>query len=636
MKQTKNIQFSLAVLALLAVGLGSCQKTPDSAASSVASSEAPVSSVAPASSSAAVYDTSLKLKASATEIELGYTTTVKAIVTTDGDDKTANFTVDDPTILEMPEAVNGVGSVKVTGKKIGTATITAAAVSNPSVTKTVKITVIALKPTLREAIAGIGALKNYTFTGAAMSGSAEVPSTITKVTENAIVTVDSAGGNLIDNGASTNALPRYGEAISNSTDGRAVYLDKATAGYVTTDAELVKSSKGFLTKDDFLGMGTDTMTPNDVGFFYSIAAINPNWVTDVKAEDNTYAIVGDATNEDSAFVESMLWQLIDFASYKKEVASLTEALFSTIAGAIDTSIVVNGVNDITVTLTDADANIYTGKISDVGTTNFDDNADLKAAIAAVTGKAPTLTSDLQKGREALMTNNYVQANIVYPDHKTSYTFYSYFTENYVFYYYDDTFVANYNNVTTVGKLDKSSGGFVKKADGIYAFSVTNPKYDEAGTTITTAATATLGAKVDGTDASTSLPTQVGYLGATKTITTDLIYSFTDTTATIFSGNSTKFHSTSSVPVFNEIGNYYAPEDYKDNKYFHFEKVQTGIAVGLNTDNSVSTVTFTIGSYPFINDDGTSGENWGVNNFSVSDFGKGGENVAKDAIAALLA
>ncbi len=616
---SKAIKIGLVSLSLLGFNLASCGTTATSSSTSTATSYA---------------GATISLKTASKTIEVGNDATIRATVSTTDNNKTCNFTVDDATVVSLPDVSTGLASIKVHALKAGTAIVTATSVANPNVTKTIEFTVIAAKPSLKEALTNIGRLTNYTITGGNVTdGAVSDPTTITKITEKAITTVDYDGKAFWTDGVSkTNN--RYGEAISTDTAGRAVYLDKSNGSYVTTDATLVKSSKGFLTQSDFLGMGTDTSTPNDVGLFFGLNAVNPNWVTDEKSSDNTYEITGTTEDQNSAFVESMLWQLSDLNSYEKALSSMSEALFTSIADLVVTTVTVTGANSISVSITDAKENIYGFEVGAIGETVQDD--DVNTAVASIKGAAPALAADLQKGVTAVKTNNYIQNCVTYPDHKTEVTYHSYYTPKYVFNYYDDAFVAKYNNCTT-NYWSKASGGYYKGTDGIYSFTINNPKYDTDGN-VTTAASIATKTKVDGTTASYDLIKTATYLSSLDCISGDSVYSFSDTAAAIWSGYSTKYHATSSVSVFWEIANYYAPEDYvdTDTAKFHMEKAQTGIGVTFKEDGSIDAVDFTVGSYPFINDDGTDGTSWGVNRFSVSDFGKASDNVADSLLTSLLA
>ncbi|MFA6624853.1 MAG: hypothetical protein WCS80_03720 [Bacilli bacterium] len=622
--KNNRIKLSILSLALVLGGVTSCGKTETS------------SSVDAGFSSSSVTDNGtmvqIVLSTANKEIEIGNEFTVKAKIGTTADNKTADFTVDDPTILKLPENSKGQGSIRVTALKIGTAVIKATAVANPFYTDTITINVIALKPTLREAFAGLGKLKNYTVFGHDFENDDIADAlTITKITEKALTQTDKDGSAFFtnENGA-VKKFRRIGEAISNDDGGKAVYLDKNESGnFVTEDAVLVKSSKGFLTSDNFLGFSEGAYTPNDSGYFFGFAGINPTWATNTKNADNTYEITGTTLDQDSSFIECMLWQLVDCKSYLSSITA-NNGIFSTVASNINTTVIVNGVNDITIQLTDNNENVYIGEITDVGTTAFSD--DVNTAITSIVGAAPALTADMQAGRTAILANNYIQTNLNYPDHTTQLTYYSYVTEKYVFNYLDNEFVTKYNSLTTVGPLTKSSGGYYKGTDGIYKFEVTNP-------TSTSEASLKSYTKVEGTDASSSLTKVASYMSELKSISTDMIYSFSDETASNWDGDSNAYHSTSSVDVFWEFANYYAIEDYSDtdNYKFHFEKAQSGIAVKMNSDNTkAEEINFSVASYPFINDDGTDGTSWGVNRFSIGSFGNGKSTLAETLLSGKLA
>ena len=134
------------------------------------------------------------LKTASKTIEVGNDATIRATVSTTDNNKTCNFTVDDATIVSLPDVSTGLASIKVHALKAGTAIVTATSVANPNVTKTIEFTVIAAKPSLKEALTNIGNLTNYTITGGNVTdGAVSDPTTITKITEKAITTVDYDG-----------------------------------------------------------------------------------------------------------------------------------------------------------------------------------------------------------------------------------------------------------------------------------------------------------------------------------------------------------------------------------------------------------------------------------------------------------
>ncbi len=555
----------------------------------------------------------LQLKASETELEIGKTLDVKAVVS----QGKCTFVCSDPSVASMTVAETGIKAT-LTGVKEGNVTITATSVVNPNVKASVSITVIKEKPALRTVLENIQALDSYTLdisSNNPTNGESEDTAKAI-VLKDTILYTDPYGTALI-NDENGNAL--YGKSVLK--DGKVVYIQEQQNVLNTTSAPLVQANAGLLTKDNFKGAKDKANQAFEVGEFYSFDAINPSWVTDEKSEDNTYVISGEATDADGkatniqgAYLEALLWKLADLDSYTAAVDSLGEDYYYSLADQIDTTITVVNSNSISVDV-EYGNDIFTITMSDVNNTSLDDSlVDIDSGFASsATAAAPKIAENLEKGIAAIKTNNYVQVNSMFPDHKTELKFNTYYTPNYVFYDCNAAFKEEYNTHLSADttKWDKDPYGYVKKSDGIYKF-----VYNETANTISFNET-----KEANTDASTSIVEFEKYFSTISTFNSDLKYAFGQTQEKIWSNHTTQYYMTTSRSIFNDFINYYAPEDIAD----VIENVKAGLGVTL-ADGKVTNVYGTLGYTPFDSTDSTiSQHTYGVDYFELNSFGSATTN-----------
>ena len=84
------------------------------------------------------------------EVERSASITIRATVTIPGgSNMTVNYSVDNESIVTLPDNVNGVSSIKITGRKIGSCVITATSVEDPTLTASVTVKVVQFKSALR-------------------------------------------------------------------------------------------------------------------------------------------------------------------------------------------------------------------------------------------------------------------------------------------------------------------------------------------------------------------------------------------------------------------------------------------------------------------------------------------------------
>ncbi len=555
----------------------------------------------------------LQLKASETELEIGKTLDVKAVVS----QGKCTFVCSDPSVASMTVAETGIKAT-LTGVKEGNVTITATSVVNPNVKATISITVIKEKPALRTVLENIQALDSYTLdisSNNPTNGESEDTAKAI-VLKDTILYTDPYGTALI-NDENGNAL--YGKSVLK--DGKVVYIQEQQNVLNTTSAPLVQANAGLLTKDNFKGAKDKANQAFEVGEFYSFDAINPSWVTDEKSEDNTYVISGEATDADGkatniqgAYLEALLWKLADLDSYTAAVDSLGEDYYYSLADQIDTTITVVNSNSISVDV-EYGNDIFTITMSDVNNTSLDDSlVDIDSGFASsATAAAPKIAANLEKGIAAIKTNNYVQVNSMFPDHKTELKFNTYYTPNYVFYDCNAAFKEEYNTHLSADttKWDKDPYGYVKKSDGIYKF-----VYNETANTVSVNET-----KEANTDASTSIVEFEKYFSTISTFNSDLKYAFGQTQEKIWSNHTTQYYMTTSRSIFNDFINYYAPEDIAD----VIENVKAGLGVTL-ADGKVTNVYGTLGYTPFDSTDSTiSQHTYGVDYFELNSFGSATTN-----------
>lgn len=603
---------ALAGLAAILAGCGN-SKTETTAPAPVNTDTTPT----PVLTTSGYPEATLRLKTSSYEIEVGGKATVKAIVNGDVTNYGADFTVSDPTIFSIAPNEKGT-SVEVTGLKEGTAKLIATVKDNPTVTKQLTITVIAAKPTLRKAFENIANLKNYTLQAGndLGEGTSFTPKTFTKVVDGTVISYDSTGKAIAHESVDLmTTRDYYGVTVLPGSD-KAVYLAKES-GSVMTTAPLVRGVYGFVDKANLSGYSDKAIGVDDNPFVYGLRAINPQWLSDEKTEDNIYEIDGGkkddrglSTNPKAAVVETLLWRLVDPTSYDKEVSALNDNFCTEVAADVQTSIQVTGENTVEINIT-VGKNSYKAVMTDIGTTKLTGDANY-TQFASVVGATDLLADDLEDGIKALNTHNYVMNNFMYPDHKTEFHYSTYFTPNYVYYDCNAAFKAEYNQKVSdpADTWTKDPYGYAKKADGVYKFTYVDGSIHWETT------------KEANTDANTSIY-DLYYVEAQEFMKEPLVYAFADTAKTIWNAETVEYHMTRSAYVTEQLIDFYAPEDGVET----FDKAISGIGVVYDeTDKTkVTTMNFTAGFEPFIDETASSDHNYGVDRFVISDFGSAKTN-----------
>lgn len=602
---------ALTMLSLLAI-LAGCQGTsaPDST---------PEQKTSDASSEQSYPSVVLIAKTYAKEVEVGQSIDVIGIVSTDkGVDTTCEFSVSDTSKATIAKVEGSKSKAKLTGVAPGSVTVTVTSVANPNVSSTITVTVIATRPDLRTIIKNIHELDSYTLEIEKIDATGEETSLGDVFVMPDMIVYSNNGSAVL----SENNVDYYGEMVTD--DGKVVYITEKGSVFQKEEAPIIQCNAGLLSKDNFRGLKDKTIEPFQVGKFYSLDTINPEWVTDVKNDDNTYVIEGEAEDENhvpvninAAFLECQLWKMMDSEGYQKNT-NQGEYYFE-LADKVMTTIYAESSNQIRATVELGDI-MYQMTMTDIGSTESDlEMNDFKTEFEGVRAAAPLQNEKFKKGIAALADNNFVQNNVLYPDHQTAVTYNTYYTPDYVFMDSDTTFKEEYNRLVTEGddKWTEAPHGFVKKADGVYAF-----KYDETNNTIT------IGDKEDATDASTKLAVQQNYFSSLPFLSNDLQYSFDTVETGMWHDHSETYFPSDSREVYDELSNYYFISDEDDDPSI-IEGTKSGLGIELNADGSVSQINVTAGATPFDND--FSDHQYGVYRFSLTSFG----NATKNKVDTLL-
>jgi hypothetical protein len=512
-------------------------------------------------------------------------------------------------------------SLKLTGNKKGTVTVTATSVANPTITASVTVTVVDRVPELSKVWANIISYKNYTLKTERIVSDDEKETvgtkddtedfSVTRATEKAITQhIFRDGKETLPSflpKSSTAYIPIYGDKNSTDTttgytgvaidkNGYAVYVNEnINTGVMTPATTIIQNSfVGLVDSTNFAGRGTSATSPNEAGIFYGLQAINPNWFSAyTKASDNVYTIEGSDSDANSAFAESMLWGLLDPVGYIEYVSTLSSATYINIAAAITTTITATSNNTVEIEITRDNGVTVNNQtfqldvkatLTDISTTTIAING-----LDTLEASKPELASAMQLVVEAVGKDDYVFSRTESKQVGSSetdtvdLTRYYYYTPNYFFMYYDDTFVTNYNKyidyaisqgatdsdtglkITEADKMTSAEGiGFLKGTSGIYAFNytgaVTTTGTDGTSTTtpasiafekngqVTSTLTTDANGKVSGTSATTDFTDWVSALGVPAYLSTSSLF---DT-----SKNDIYMLSTTSAKIFDDMPNFY--------------------------------------------------------------------------------
>lgn len=441
----------------------------------------------------------IKTTKSTFDVERGESVTVRATIT-GAENALANFTlVNDDAEVEAAtiesSTTDGVTSVKIKGKKIGTATLTITSAANTNAWIKVKINVTKAISALSKVWAQVNNLSNYTIdvtrtaTDEEMNNNnwdedAQVPYAKIKVTDKFIshqtATVTDAdltkitySDTLVNSDTSSSATYASVAGIGIDSNGYAYYVKRdASNNIVTTNNTIAKSSAGLLDSTNFGGAGDEATSPNDIGSFYSLRAINSSWLTSTKVTGNVYDIPAEgetATTYDS-FVECTLWGLVDPIGYETYLSKASSLSFSDIAAQVETSITATSSNTVSFSVTYGDTT-YSATMSDVGSTVAEDA--IYSKVDTVTASFPTLNSDLALIQSTIAKNDYYEVDAYTVDSNGTKGYaYKFSYKNYYLVFNSPNLVNYYK--TTYSRTLTSGGYYQNPTTGdVYSFTFTN-------------------------------------------------------------------------------------------------------------------------------------------------------------------
>lgn len=418
------------------------------------------------------------------------------------DNRTVTFSCSDADAkyIKLPDNTSGLLSVTIKGLRIGTATLTATADGDDTISATVQIKVVPVKNSLRKVWKQINTLSNYTVKTYDVDVSEEEPVSVMKLTDNAVTITDGDGesivklGSYADDGETIIYYQGYGIALDENGYGYYLMKNEAGSEWVTPTVSL-KGGAGLLKKNNFSGAAEKATSYSDTNTsFFSLKAINSDWLTSTKDSSNTYEITGTKDDMDSTYVEVLLWTMMDPQAKEQFIEDAGgEALLVDIAAAVDTTITVVDNSTISVSIYDNVNNKnLVAYMSDVGTTTLDDEVQTYLNTGSVNVELPALASDLTLLKEAVLKNNYaIYENMTYGK------YYSYYTPT----FYWNGILQEHIDAYTSGTL--TSDGYAVTKAGIYKFQINwTAVTDEATNTTTYTPTLVWGSRYS---TSTDLP-----------------------------------------------------------------------------------------------------------------------------------
>jgi hypothetical protein len=480
----KNV---LPIILVAVLSLAGCNKqtsTAVSASTSPSASASESTSVAPVAPS-----TTLSVTGPA-KVYTGSPSKFNA-VSADGQTYGLTWTTADAAIA----TVNSKGTV--TGVAAGKTTVSVALTDFPEIKASIDVEIVATLPTLADAITYLNTVKNYTV---------KVDKGETTEYETFQYNADRAVLKTANGTDKRYAIGKDGIAFSYRVDDQGVFYPGAK----------MKDLSGYVTKDTFLGNSTDP-------YYVNIPAFG-NITTDVipAADDAEGAVYSNFDAPDTysgdryTMNKNIVAVMADIDRFDYLFSRPTITAFSaTGTDALDFTFTVEAKKR------GEDAITYTLTVGNVGTTVIADDG-VKEYVSKYAGGESYIPQQLNGiAAEAKLATSYEITDGTYYD--------TVFTDTYMYsYQMDDCFNEDYD--PTSYKYD--GYGYVKKADGIYAFTETTT-YDKTTTTITRA-TPVLGDKVEGTTADSTMADTLGYISTWKVW--DEMDLMTDTTKYMSSDN----------------------------------------------------------------------------------------------------
>ena len=475
----KKLALCLSLLSI--IGLAGCNGGSESGKGS--------DLVVPPTSDKVEEDVNKSIKFTQKEVEIERSSTKTVRVNTSAlttDDKTVIFSSEeDGTIIQLADQGNGDVAIKIKGLRIGKATLKAVSVANKNIIATVTINVVAQKSALRSVWNNVIKSTNYTLSSFNPDISEEDPSSVVKVTEKAVVATDKEGKPLLTiklpvSEEETEDVSLYGIAISDND--LAYYIIQKTDGTFFTPEISITSAVGLLRQSNFLGTGKNAESFQDVGSFYGLQAINPNWLTNIKNEDNTYEILGSEEDTNSAYAECLLWGLVDPKGKEDLIAEKLGTSYYAYDAAelIDTTVTVVDNSTVSIQITEVSSQTtHIAYLSDKGTTELPSEVATYVAQGGTTVAKPTIASGLTDIINTFKKNDYsIYQNLKYGQ------YYDYYAPTYYWNGVTTEIAASYKTWAekqgyTGDKTVLASGGYVALSDGIYEFTLTE-NVNEAG------------------------------------------------------------------------------------------------------------------------------------------------------------
>ena len=476
----KKLALCLSLLSI--IGLAGCNGGSESGKGTE-----PV--VPPATDKVEDINKTIKFTQKEVEIERSSTKTVRvntSALTTD--DKTVVFSSEeDGTIIQLADQGSGDVAIKIKGLRIGKATLKAVSVANKNIIATVTINVVAQKSALRSVWNNVIKSTNYTLSSFNPDISEEEPSSVVKVTDKAVVAVDKDGKSLITSKMQLSAdseeavdVSLYGIAISNND--LAYYIVQKDDGSFFTPKISITSAVGLLRQANFLGTGKNADSFLEVGSFYGLQAVNPNWLTNVKNENNTYEILGSEEDANSAYAEALLWGLVDPKGKDDLLMEKYEGSYTApdAAALIDTTVTVVDNSTVSIQITEVSSQTtHIAYLSDKGTTELPSEVATYVAQGAASVAKPAIAKGLTDIIDTFKKNDYSVKQLL-----TYGTYYDFYAPTYYWNGVTTEIAASYKTWAekqgyTGDKLILPSGGYVALSDGIYEFTLTE-NFDEKG------------------------------------------------------------------------------------------------------------------------------------------------------------
>lgn len=481
--KTKKILFSLIALTTLA----SCGTTSDP------TSAQPQESVNNVSGTIAFTQDSY-------QVERGSTLTVRVKIDLQNTTElSASIEIGDETIVELSKDT-GV-SFTLTGKKIGTTTITVRCVANNEIYAQTTVEVIPVIQSLRRVWTNLMKKTNYTLSTYNPDSTSDDPVSVLRVTDAGLTVTDNDGKAVVnesysgedDDGNTINySYDLYGLALDKNNHVVYMMKDALKDEWITPTSALVTTSGTVLNNTNFYGLGSESSGWSDNNYyFFGLQGINPNWLTNTKEDGNEYTITGTSSDIDSIYAEINLWELVDPKGRADYLNENSTATLLDVANEITTVINVLDNSDVKITITDSSGSERYAVLSDVGTTTLDTTLAAQAtSLAAQEIALPALASSIQLAIEGIKKDDFsYESSLQFEDNGPEYSYSFYANSQYVFYYYPLDTIAAYK-----AKYSKDilSDGYVLIDGAIYSFSLTETKADD-GTLSATISNVTLAA-----------------------------------------------------------------------------------------------------------------------------------------------